>query len=198
MIRRLCQLIVGLIPLYVFLGWALFFVQPQLEKHTLRALAMLLGGLAVMAIVQGVVFRRWLLPLWAQAISERLYAGSYLPQDDPIASLAATIFSQHRADLIPELEKLVLADPSRTRAWFELARALEMEAHDIPRAAHVLQHGAASVRHNADRAMLLWRAATLLQKEEVHRKEAKDLLARVANEFPNTAYGHLAATRRRS
>lgn len=198
MIRRLGQLVVGLIPLYVFLVWALFFVQPQLEKHTLRALAMLLGGLAVMAIIQGGVFKRWLLPLWAQAISERLYAGSYLPEDDPIASLAAEIFSQHRADLVPELEKLVLADPSRTRAWLELARALELEAHDIPRAAHVLQRGAASVRHDADRAMLLWRAAGLLQKEEAHREEAKDLLDRVADEFPHTAYGHLAATRRRT
>ena len=193
MMRRLGQLIVGLTPLYVFSGWALFFVEPQLGHHTLHAIAMLLGGLAVMAIIQGIIFKRWLLPIWAQAISERLYAGNYFPEDDPIASLAAKIFSQHRADLIPELEKLVMSDPSRTRAWLELSRALEQEAHDNSRAADALQRGASRVRLRDDRAMLLWRASVLLCREGAHEKEGRELRERVAKEFPHTAYGRLAA-----
>ena len=194
MMYRLGQLIVGFIPLYIFSGWALLFVQPQLEHHALRAIAMLLGGLIVMAIIQGIIFKLWLLPSWAQAIGERLYAGNYVPEDDPIASLAATIFSQHRPDLIPKLEKLVLADSSRTRAWLELARALGQEAHDISLAADALQRGAAAVKSKDDRAMLLWRASILLLREKGREEEAKKIRERLAGEFPHTAYGRLAAT----
>ncbi len=194
MIRRIGQIVVGFIPFYLFLGWAFFIVQPQLENHLLRAIAMLLLGLAVMGCAQGLIFKLWLLPAWAGAISERLYAGSYFPEDDPIASLAAQIFSQHRPDLIPELERLVLADASRTRAWLELARALELEAHDHPRAAEALQRGAKAVKDRDDAAMLLWRAFVLLNKNPTTKKEANALLEHLRSEYSSTTYGRLAAS----
>lgn len=198
MVRFAAQLIALFLPLYAFGLWAMgpvrryFYVE---QGQWLIGIIYLLAGLAVLALVEGVLLKLWLLPGWARFLSERLYAGSYLPENDPLATLARRIAAEHRHDLLPELIRMVEADPCRVRAWLELARLLEDELHDIPQAVQQLLRGAKAVPEAEDAALLMWRAATLSQKHETTAPRAASLFRSTADLYPLTTYGKLAAAR---
>lgn len=197
MIGFLARLLVLLAPIGAFTLWVTGPVQQQLYHHSVTlGIVMLLGGLAVLAALEGALLKFWLLPLMARRISEQLYAGSYLPENDPLAMLAQKITEEHRPELIPELEHIVHADPRRTRAWLVLSQLIEAELHDAPRAVEVLLQGAAALKRNReDAALLIWRAATLCHKHASLEAKAATLHRQLAEQYPHTQYGRLAAQR---
>lgn len=197
MLRYAAQLLLVLAPLGGYVWWLLVYVRRALAQgEGLHTVAMMLGGLLVLVVVEGVLFKLYLLPAWARGLSERLYGGSYLPEDDPLAMLARKMEVEKRPELLPELIRLVEADPFRARAWLELARVLQGE--DPAQAAKHLQRGAEMMAHRhsrssqEDAALLLWRAAMLLQKHAHLAPQAQDVLQQLADRYPNTAYGKLA------
>ncbi len=194
MIRRFFQLIVAFIPLYLFAIGMSFWWFGLVETISGWIITLLIGVL-LLAIVEGVIFRFWLLPSWAQALSERFYGGNYFPADDPVVSLAQQIIDQHLADRVPELERLVRSDSSRTRAWMELARVTELELKDPQKAAEHMLTGARKVARKEDAAMLMWRAVTLLRKEDRSPSRAEEIRRDLIKRYPKTTYGRLAADR---
>ncbi len=198
MIRLFFQLVVALIPVYVFaigIGistMALTDAGGTKWSYSQWIASMLLGVL-VLVVTESFIFRLWLLPKWAQALSERFYGGTYFPTDDPLASLAQLIIDQHCGERVPELEKLVLSDPSRTRGWMELARVAEIELKDLQQAAGYMLTGARKVGRKEDAAMLMWRAVTLLHRDQVSRPRAEEIRRELMQRYPKTTYGRLAA-----
>lgn len=196
MLRIFAQLLLVLLPLSAYVCWLLYYVQRALSRgERWETALMVLGGLLALTVVEGLLFKLYLLPTWARALSERLYAGSYLPQDDPLAALVHQIESKKRPELIPDLIRLVESDPYRVRAWLELARLLEPV--DAPQAVHHLLRGAeiiASRRLRSrssreDTALLLWRAATLSQKYADLAHRAPAILEQLTAQYADTAYG---------
>lgn len=194
--RRLFQFAVILLPLGLFVA-VLFFVREQLDRdQVLPGIALLLAALAVLALLEGFLFRFWILPDWGRALSERLYAGSYTPDQDPLASLTAQLAeergSQRAPQLLAKLEQLVRRDSRRVRGWLEWSRLLAEEYGDPSRAVAVLQEGERCVRSKEDRAMLLCRAAHLCQTRLRDESRAEELYAAAAHQYPRTTYGKLA------
>ena len=197
MIRLFFQLVVALIPVYIFaIGICIStvaFADILTKWSYSNWIASMLLGVLVLAVVEGFIFRLWLLPKWAQVLSERFYGGTYFPADDPVASLAQSIIDQHCGERAPELEKLVLSDSTRTRGWMELARVAEIELKDSQKAAEYMLTGARKVPHKEDAAMLMWRAVTLLRKDGASRPRAEEIRHELIQRYPKTTYGRLAA-----
>lgn len=194
--RFVAQALLVLAPIAVYAWWIAVPVQKQLERGDLfHVVLFLLGGLAVLALSEGIIFKKCVLPALARFVSERLYAGSYSTEDDPFACLARKIALENRPDLLPQLAALAEADPLRVRAWLELARLLDELAHDPSQAVECLLQGADAVRRKEDAALLIWRAVTLLEKQPDHASRAGALRERLISLYPGTAYGKLAARR---
>ncbi len=194
MLSRLLQIIVVLIPLGMFTA-----VLPPVQKEfygggeVWRGIAYLLVALTVLAVAEGLLFRYWILPSWGRALSERLYAGSYLPENDALAQFVQRVETTRNAALLPELEKLVQQQPRRARGWLELARLQQELAKAPARACESLQTGAAAMRDREDAALLLYRAASVARKAMQDTALADILLHRLAAEYSATVYGRKAA-----
>ncbi len=184
----------------LFAGVVRCLVWFSLVQSQLGWVATLLGGLLVVSVAEVLIFKMWLLPSWAQAISERIYAGSYVPEDDALVALSQRILTEHRMELVPELEKIVRSDAQRARGWLELARVCSAEQRDTLRAAEYLLEGAETVRNKEDAAMLMWRAYSLLNREEKRQQRAKEIRRSLTEKYPDTSYGRLAVetTRKKS
>ncbi len=193
---RLVKLIVVLLPLAGFACAVLQLRGLMDEGRGLFAILCLLGALAALALVETLLFRFWILPPLAGELGERVYSGgTYSPAEDALVVLTERIRQEKGLSLLPELEKLVLADARRTRGWQEYAHVLQDVFHDAPAALEVLRRGAVRVGGREDRAMLLCRAA-YLAADALHDAELADALYREAAErYPRTTYGRFAAQR---
>lgn len=199
MLRFFARLLLALAPLGAYIGWVRYAVLGKLARgETLEMLLMLLAGLAALAVVEGLLFKFYLLPAWAHALSERLYGGHYFPEDDPLAQLTRRMEAAPHPDLIPQLTRLAEADPCRVRVWLELARFLEPQspaeaARCLLRGAELIAaHKRFSRSAKEDAALLLWRAAVLLRKHSELAPQASPILTRLRQLYPATAYGKLA------
>lgn len=191
--RRLLLAVVILLPVIAFVA-----VLPVVERYidrgsSLTGVGIMLAALAVMAAAEGLLFRYIILPRWGQSVSERLYAGTYTPDSDPLAVLCDRIRNTHDAALLPQLEKQVQRECRRVRAWQELANIRAEEFGDPEAAVAALQQGCAAVRPAEDRAMLLYRAAGLCENRLNDRPRALSLYSEAARRFPRTVYGRKAA-----
>ena len=193
MLRLLFRFTVVLLPLYPFALATEVVMEWMGSGRTVHGILLLLACLAALALIEGLLFHFWLLPAWGQAISERLYGGSYLPEEDNLALLAARIRKSEDAALLPEMRRLVLTQHRRTRGWLELARLQQDVAHDHPAALQTLLEGADSVSDREDRAMLLYRAAMLASTHLQADSRAEELFSRAARLYPRTVYGKRAA-----
>ena len=120
MLRRFSQLLVLLLPLGVF-ALALPLVQQRLfGGQATSGILLLLVGLALLALAEGLLFRYWILPGWGDKMAERLYAGSYLPEQDELALLLERVAREKSVDDLPLVEKMVRRQPRRLRGWLEL------------------------------------------------------------------------------
>ena len=195
MLRVLLRLLAVALPLLPFAFAAQMAMDTMSSGSTANGILILLASLAVLALVEGLIFRIWILPAWGQAIGEHLYGGSYLPEEDAIARLAAQIRRSEDASLLPNMRQLVLEQKRRSRGWLELARLLQDVAHDDSAALQALLDGAEAVTDREDRAMLLYRAGSLAADKLNSPAEAAELFSRAANFLPNTVYGKRAAAK---
>lgn len=195
MLRFLLKLSLVLLPLIPFAYGAHIVMEWLSSGETLHGIALLLGLLAALALIEGILFRCWILPSWGQLLSERLYGGSYFPEDDELAQLATRIRRSEDTSLLPELHRLVLRQRKRARGWLELARLHQDIAKDENTAVQVLLEGADSVSDPEERAMFLYRAGAMAATELHSPAKAAEYFTRAATSFPNTTYGKHAAAR---
>ena len=191
--RLFAYLLVVLAPLGAFAWWVMGPVQARLYHGSpTMGILLMLAGLAALALVEGALFKFWLIPLCARVMSERFSSGSYLPEDDPLVRLVAEVSQDPQR--LPELVRLVESDPQRTRGWLELARMMERDAP--AQAVEKLCQGAQKLRHNKEEAaLLMWRAITLAEKHPELAEKASTLLSELASAYPETSYGQLALKR---
>ncbi len=183
------------LPLAGFVWLVLWVRQLMDQGQGMLAAGCLLGGVAALALVEGLLFKFWILPAFAASVGERFYGGSYVPADDALVVLAERIRREKSRELLPELERRVRSDPRRVRGWLEYANVLHEVFADDKNALETLRLGAKKTRAAEDRAMLLCRAAHLasdaLRDEPLSRK----LYEEAATRYPSTTYGKLAASR---
>ena len=75
MLRYVFQSLAVLIPIGLF-ALALQPVQQRLYGgHATQGILLLLGALLLLAVVEGLLFRYWILPGFSEKLAERLYAG---------------------------------------------------------------------------------------------------------------------------
>lgn len=193
MLRRLFQLLVVLIPIGLFA----LALQPAQKLmfggFATKGILVFLGALAVLALVEGLLFRYWILPGWSEKMAERLYAGSYLPEDDALAQLIDRVEAEKDAALMPQLVAMVRKQGWRLRGWLELARLQQELLHDAPAALASLEEAIRAVRDPEDVALLMYRAAHVCEKGLYDDAAARQWLQRAAESYPNTVYGRKAA-----
>lgn len=191
--RRTCQLFHLLLPVALFVA-VLFKVRSLIDAGDARhALFIMLGALALLALWEGLLLKCWLLPLWGQALGERVYGGTYTPDEDALVALSARIRRERASALMPDFEAMVQRDASRLRSWTELADLHALVWGDRSAALQALLRGAEQVAAAEDRAYLLWRAAVFCENHLHDIAEANRLYARAAELYPRTAYGVQAA-----
>ncbi len=190
---RLIKTVAVLLPLAGFVLAVLQVRHIMNEGQGTLAIACLLGALAALVLLEGLLFKFWILPSLAGELGERVYAGGgYTPADDALLVLVERIRQEKARELLPELEKQVLADPRRTRGWQEHAHLLQDVFGDAPAALQVLRRGATRVSGKEDRAMLLCRAAYLATDALRDPALARELYSEAAEKYPGTAYGSFA------
>lgn len=193
MLRYVFQSLAVLIPIGLF-ALALQPVQQRLYGgHATQGILLLLGALALLAVVEGLLFRYWILPGFSEKVAERLYAGSYLPEDDALARLVEQAESEKSAEILALLEAQVRRDGCRLRGWLELARLRQEVQHDAASALAALEEATRSVRDPEDVALLMFRAAHVCEKSLQDSAAARRWFERAAAEYPHTVYGRRAA-----
>ena len=193
MLRYVFQSLAVLIPIGLF-ALALQPVQQRLYGgHATQGILLLLGALLLLAVVEGLLFRYWILPGFSEKLAERLYAGSYLPEDDALARLVERAESEKSAESLALLEAQVRRDGWRLRGWLELARLRQEVQHDAASALAALDEATRSVRDPEDVALLMFRAAHVCEKNLQDSAAARHWFERAAAEYPNTVYGRRAA-----
>lgn len=117
-------------------------------------------------------------------MAERIYAGSYVPDEDPLVQISEKVRATQDAALLAKLEKAVRAQGWRYRGWMELA-AIQRDVFANPAAAcSALQEGAQAVEDPQDAAMLLYRAAHVAQDAMRDDALANSLRRKAAADFP--------------
>lgn len=192
MFRRFIQLLVVLVPLGGF-AWALQPVQQRLYGgHATEGIVLLVVALVVLAVLEGLLFRYWILPGWGDKMAERLYAGSYLPEQDALAQLASRIEIEKDASLIPQLEIMVRRQSWRLRGWLELARLQVELQHDASAALFTLESALKYMRDPEDAALLMYRASQISDKVLHDADAARARLQQLVERYPATVYGRRA------
>lgn len=191
--RRFLQLCVALVPLGLF-SLVLEPVQLRLYGgHATQGILWLLAALAALAVVEGLLFRYWILPDWSAKMAERLYAGSYLPENDALALLVEQITRDKDPALMPRLEKLVLQQPDRLRGWLEYARLQQELLHDAAAALMTLDKACSRMHDPEDAALLMYRAALLCEKSLHDPGKSRERLQLLVQKYPATVYGRRAS-----
>ncbi|MCQ2372059.1 MAG: hypothetical protein MJ058_08435 [Akkermansia sp.] len=185
--------IFALLPLVAFALGLLWVDHLFTAGEGLRGICWLIGMLALFALVEGIYLRRVLIPLWGEKVAERIYAGSYVPDEDPLVQLAERVRETRDEAQLAKLEKAVRAQGWRYRGWMELA-AIQRDVFSNPAAAcSTLQEGAAAVEDPQDAAMLLYRAAHVAEAAAHDAALAESLRRKAAADYPETVYGRKAA-----
>ena len=197
MFRGILKTAVILLPLIPFALGTQVIVDWMTRGETLNGILLLLGSLAALALVEGLLFRCWILPDWGQNLSERLYGGSYFPEEDELAQLSARIRRAEDVSRLPDMHKLVRSQRKRARGWLELARLQQDIAQDNEAALKILLEGAEAVRDPEERAMFLYRAGALAADKLQSPIRAAEYFTRAATAYPRTTYGKHAAARAR-
>lgn len=195
---RFFQVLAALLPLALFVGGNLV-VKDLFERGEGKdGIILMLLSLVALAVCEGLLFKLWLLPAWSRSLSERVYSGSYTPDQDALVVLIDRIRQEKDRLLLEDLARLVRQDATRARGWMEWAALLEDEFHDREEALKVLLDGAGHMRRKEDKAMFLYRAAHLCETRMGKVERARELYAEAAKTFPRTAFGQQAAARQKT
>lgn len=200
--RVALRVLAVLLPMALFCLWVISlegeYAAAENGREIIVVVLKAMGALALLVVLLAVMLRRWLLPLFGQKVSDALYAGTYLPGEDPLVVLVDRIASSSDASLLPELEALVRSDAGRLRGWQELAR-LQLEVFQDPGASRdALLRGVDNVRDGQDKALLLYRAGKLSVSHLHDEAAARHYYELAASRFPGTVYGKMAAQRLKS
>ena len=183
----------ALLPLALFALGMLYVDALFTAGEGLKGICWLIVMLALLALVEGIFLRRVLIPLWGEKMAERIYAGSYVPDDDTLVQLADKVRETRDGSLLARLEKEVRGQGWRYRGWMELA-SIQRDVFSNPAAAcSALQEGAGTVEDPQDAAMLLYRAAHVADTAMHDPSLAQSLRRKAAADFPDTVYGRKAA-----
>lgn len=199
MLAFLRILFILLLPVLVFAAVLVLPVREMIgsEDKGVLGIIVFLADLGGLTLTETLLFRYWLLPRLGEAVGERVYGGSYVPEEDALVRLTARIRETRERELLPELRALVLAQPHRMRGWTELAHVYQ-DLFDDPRAAlEILVEAETRVRDKEERAMLLVRAAQLCESALHDKDAAQQYYDRAAERFPRTVYGKQAAAKTR-
>lgn len=194
--RRLLTILLLLLPFALYGLWVREQL-PELDKDAgpLAALPLLgrvLPALLILCLLVVFILRHRILPRWGQKVAEKLYMGSYFPDEDSLVRLVAEIEASKDEAKLADLAVLVRSDPHRLRGWQELSR-LQMESfHNVPAALAALTEGAESVKDIQDRALLYYRAAKLIEQEMPDRPDRAKRMYERAAAFSETVYGKMA------
>lgn len=192
MLRLIFQLMVAMVPLGAFVAVFPPVQQRLYGGQAMLGILLLLGALVLLAVLEGLLFRYWILPDWSARMAERLYAGSYSREDDALACLVERIEREKNKELMPALERVVRAQSWRTRSWLELARLQQELLQDSRAALQSLEQGASTVKDREDAALLMYRAARLCEQSMHDASAARSWLQKVASVYPDTVYGRRA------
>lgn len=194
MLTFLRRLLIVLLPVVCFAGLLLpVRILMGQEGQGSTAIALFLGGLALLALTEGLLFRFWLLPKLGESIGEKVYGGSYIPEEDALVCLVRKVRETRDADLLPTLRAIVEAHPRRVRGWLELARVQQDIFNDPRSALQTLLDGEHRIRDKEECAMLLVRAAQLCENSLHDPAAAREHYAAAAERYPRTVYGKRAA-----
>ena len=191
-LRRLSAV---LLPFLLFVATVPLMRSWMMHGRVWQGIALMLAGVALLALVEGLLFRYWLLPKFSEAIGERIYAGDYVASEDALACAVQRVTETKDKALLSELESVVRAQSDRCRGWLELARLREDLAADPAAAVRTLEEGAMRTSGREDRALLLYRAAQQADKGLHDSARARALYTEAAEHYPKTVYGKLAAER---
>lgn len=194
MLTFLFRLAVVMLPVLCLAGWLLpvRYLMAQ-EGRGVCGIVLFLAGLALFALAEGLIFRFWLLPKLGEAIGEKVYGGTYVPEEDALVCLVARLYETRDKALLPELRRIVLQQPRRVRGWLELARVQQDVFGDAAAAIEVLLEGERRVHDKEECAMLLVRAAQVSEGSGRGVAAAKQYYALAAERYPRTVYGRRAA-----
>lgn len=193
MLTFLRRLFIVLLPVAGFAGLLLpVRVLMGQEGQGTTAIALFLGGLALLALTEGLLFRFWLLPKLGESIGEKVYGGTYVPEEDALVCLIDTVRETRDAAQLPALRSMVEAQPRRVRGWLELARVQQDIFNDPRSALETLLEGERRVRDKEERAMLRVRAAQLCENALKNPAAAQEHYAAAAERYPRTVYGKKA------
>ncbi len=199
MLSFLRTLFILLLPVLVFAAVLVLPVREMIgsEDKGVLGIIVFLADLGGLTLAEALLFRYWLLPRLGEVVGERVYGGSYVPEEDALVRLTARLRETRDRELLPELRALVLAQPRRVRGWTELAHVYQ-DIFDAPRTAlETLVEGETRVRNKEERAMLLVRAAQLCESALHDKDAAQQYYGRAAECFPRTIYGKQAAAKLR-
>lgn len=177
-----------LLPLAAFAA-----VQPYVDaaltgENKQDAFTILGVALLLFVLAEGLLFRYILLPRMGEAVGEKIYGGTYIPEEDALVRAVENVRrTKDKADMAA-VYALVQADRSRLRGWLELSRLYQEEFADRQAALEALEEGSRCVSGKEDRALLLYRAAHLceLLNRPTRRRE---LLETAARRYGKTVYG---------
>lgn len=193
--RRSTLILLLLLPPAAFVA-SLYRVNALFDADEIRnGILLFMGSLTATVIPEFLLLRYVALPRWGQAVGERLYAGSYSPGEDRIVACAETIRRTGDESLLPRLEALVQADPTRMRSWRELADVRLNVFHRTEEAVLTLLEAEKHVRDKEDKALLLYRAAQWTENRLHRSTRAEELYSLLAERYPATVYGSRAAKR---
>lgn len=130
---RFFQVLAALLPLALFVGGILVVRDLFEQGEGKDGIILMLLSLVALAVCEGLVFKLWLLPAWSRTLSERVYSGSYTPDQDALVVLVARIRQEQDRLLLEDLACLVRQDATRARGWMEWAALLEDVFQDIQR-----------------------------------------------------------------
>lgn len=192
--KLLLRLLIVALPMIAFWGLLQVVVMPLFHAgDALSALVFVFGGVVFLAVCEGAALRAWLLPWFGRVLHASVYGGSYSAADDPLAAMAARIRSTADASLLPRFMELVEQEPSRVRAWTELASLYADTFRNVPEALQALLKGSECADSDEDRAMLLYRAAQMRRTRMGDKVGAAELARQVSALYPRTVYGKKAA-----
>lgn len=148
-----------------------------------------LGGVMAMACV------RWVWPLFGEWVADVVYGDRRLGGDDPLEQLALEVRRTRSQEAMDRLRQYAEENGDRTRVWTECATLLRDVLQRPAEAAETLEYGASFAGSKEDRALLLYRAASLYDSLPDKHEKALQLWKLASERYPETTYGAHAAER---
>ncbi len=177
-----------LLPLAAFAAVQPFVDEALTQGDKQTGFTILGVALLLFVLAEGLLFRCILLPRMGEVMGEKLYGGTYIPEEDALVRAAEEVRRTKDREKMPAVHAVVQADRRRLRGWLELSRLYQEEFADRRSALEALEEGSRCVSDKEDRALLLYRAAHLCELLNLPDRR-RGLLETAAKRYGKTVYG---------